>query len=63
MNPSTDSDSMPAKPDAGTSSFHQARNRQSLYKSVDRPINSWDSPGFEEFDACMEVTTYVHQWE
>lgn len=23
----------------------------------------WESPSFEEFDLCMEVTAYVHQWD
>ena len=28
-----------------------------------KPIAVWESPEFEEFDLCMEVTAYVHQWK
>ncbi len=28
-----------------------------------KPIAVWESPEFEEFDLCMEVTAYVHQWQ
>lgn len=28
-----------------------------------KPIAVWKSPEFEEFDLCMEVTAYVHQWQ
>ncbi|MEM7554561.1 MAG: pyrroloquinoline quinone precursor peptide PqqA [Cyanobacteria bacterium P01_A01_bin.84] len=28
-----------------------------------KPAAVWESPSFEEFTLCMEVTTYVHQWE
>ena len=28
-----------------------------------KPTSVWESPEFEEFDLCMEVTAYVHQWK
>ena len=28
-----------------------------------KPLTVWESPEFEEFDLCMEVTAYVHQWK
>ncbi|NJO94777.1 MAG: pyrroloquinoline quinone precursor peptide PqqA [Pleurocapsa sp. CRU_1_2] len=28
-----------------------------------KPLAVWESPEFEEFDLCMEVTAYVHQWQ
>ena len=28
-----------------------------------KPIAVWQSPEFEEFDLCMEVTAYVQQWQ
>ena len=28
-----------------------------------KPLAVWESPEFEEFDLCMEVTAYVHQWK
>ena len=28
-----------------------------------KPIAVWQSPEFEEFDLCMEVTAYVQQWK
>jgi coenzyme PQQ precursor peptide PqqA len=27
-----------------------------------KPLAVWESPEFEEFDLCMEVTAYVQQW-
>lgn len=23
----------------------------------------WERPDFEEFDLCMEVTTYIYHWQ
>lgn len=31
--------------------------------STSKPTAVWQSPEFEEFDLCMEVTAYVHQWK
>ena len=31
--------------------------------STGKPTSVWESPEFEEFDLCMEVTAYVHQWK
>ena len=28
-----------------------------------KPLAVWQSPEFEEFDLCMEVTAYVQQWD
>ena len=28
-----------------------------------KPLAVWQSPEFEEFDLCMEVTAYVLQWD
>ena len=28
-----------------------------------KPLSVWQSPEFEEFDLCMEVTAYVQQWD
>ena len=28
-----------------------------------KPIAVWQSPEFEEFDLCMEVTAYVQHWD
>jgi hypothetical protein len=28
-----------------------------------KPIAVWQSPEFEEFDLCMEVSAYVQQWD
>ncbi|GEM_PF-3967360 len=28
-----------------------------------KPAAVWESPSFEEFGLCMEVTAYVHQWD
>ena len=31
--------------------------------STGKPIAVWQSPEFEEFDLCMEITAYVQQWD
>ncbi|MEM7580231.1 MAG: pyrroloquinoline quinone precursor peptide PqqA [Mastigocoleus sp.] len=28
-----------------------------------KPAAVWESPSFEEFTLCMEVTTYIQQWD
>ena len=28
-----------------------------------KPAAVWESPSFEEFGLCMEVTAYAHQWD
>lgn len=28
-----------------------------------KPTAVWQSPEFEEFGLCMEVTAYIHQWK
>lgn len=35
----------------------------SALSTTGKPIAVWESPEFEEFDLCMEVTAYVHQWQ
>lgn len=34
-----------------------------VLSNTGKPIAVWESPEFEEFDLCMEVTAYVHQWK
>ena len=64
MNHPISNASMSAKLDVGASNFHHGMgSRQSISASVDGPVDRWESPAFEEFDLCMEVTAYVHQWE
>lgn len=35
----------------------------SALSTTGKPTSVWESPEFEEFDLCMEVTAYVHQWK
>ena len=56
-------DSMFAKQDAGASNFHHGTQGTPSFLPLARKPSAWDSPAFEEFDLCMEVTAYVHQWE
>ncbi len=42
---------------------HDSQDANSMPVSESRLINTWESPAFEEFDLCMEVTAYVQQWE
>ena len=38
----------------------QVKNSLSL---TGKPTAVWESPEFEEFDLCMEVTAYVYHWK
>lgn len=35
----------------------------SALANTGKPLSVWQSPEFEEFDLCMEVTAYVQQWK
>ena len=35
----------------------------SVLSTTGKPTSVWESPEFEEFNLCMEVTAYVHQWK
>ena len=39
------------------------RDRVKNPSSKGKPTSVWESPEFEQFDLCMEVTAYVHQWK
>lgn len=48
-----------------TNSVNNNKGRNSHKSSAfptDKPTKVWQSPEFEEFDLCMEVTAYVQQW-
>ena len=30
---------------------------------VGKPLTDWEQPDYDELDLCMEVTTYIHQWQ
>ncbi|VEP17641.1 Coenzyme PQQ biosynthesis protein A [Hyella patelloides LEGE 07179] len=38
-------------------------SKNSAPSSMVKPTAVWESPEFEEFDLCMEVTAYVQQWD
>jgi hypothetical protein len=53
-------------------SEQQSVNTQNTGRSKSNPnstlpetgkLTVWRSPELAEFDLCMEVTAYVHQWE
>ena len=39
------------------------KSAKNSLSSTGKPTSVWESPEFEEFDLCMEVTAYVHQWK
>lgn len=64
MNDSIKNTSLPEKQEANTSRFnHKTQRQPSPHPAIDGSTSSWDSPDFEEFDLCMEVTAYVQQWD
>ncbi|MBD2306442.1 pyrroloquinoline quinone precursor peptide PqqA [Chroococcidiopsis sp. FACHB-1243] len=28
-----------------------------------KPLTDWEQPDYDELDLCMEVTTYIYQWQ
>ena len=64
MNYSANDSSRAMKQDARNDKFHHViRNSGTVRSSMGEPANTWDAPTFEEFDLCMEVTTYIQHWE
>ena len=60
----TNDDSINAKQDAvvtNPNSQNDSHNSSTL--PTGKPTTVWQSPEFEEFDLCMEVTAYVHHWD
>ncbi len=51
-----------AKQDTNSVNNNQERNSNKSSSTV-KPTAVWESPEFEEFDLCMEVTAYVNQWD
>ena len=39
------------------------RDKNTTDSTTGKPTSIWQSPEFAEFDLCMEVTAYVHQWK
>ena len=51
-----------AKQDTNSVNNNKERNGNKSSSTV-KPTTVWESPEFEEFDLCMEVTAYVNQWD
>lgn len=52
-----------AKQDNSSVNNDKERNSNNSSLSTIKPKAVWQSPEFEEFDLCMEVTAYVQQWD
>ena len=53
-----------SKKQSNTANNKRARNTtDAALANTVKPIAVWQSPEFEEFDLCMEVTAYVQQWD
>ena len=52
------------KQDSGFANIDSEKDsKNTSSSSTAKPTAVWESPEFEEFDLCMEVTAYVHQWD
>jgi hypothetical protein len=52
------------KQDSSAKNINRSKNNtDSSLLLTAKPTELWRSPELEEFDLCMEVTAYVHQWE
>ena len=52
-----------AKQDTNSVNDQRGNSSNSSASLPDKPTVVWESPEFEEFDLCMEVTAYVQQWD
>ena len=53
-----------SKQENDTTNSNRGKNTtDSILSTTGKPTSVWESPEFEEFDLCMEVTAYVHQWK
>lgn len=52
-----------SKKENNTSNNNRDKNTTDSASTTGKPLSVWESPEFEEFDLCMEVTAYVHQWK
>ena len=52
-----------AKQDDEAASDRNSQESNNSASSGVKPTQVWQSPEFEEFDLCMEVTAYVQQWD
>ena len=52
-----------AKQDTNSVNNNKGGNSNNSSPSTVKPNAVWESPEFKEFDLCMEVTAYVHQWD
>ena len=52
-----------SKKESDTANNSRDRNTtDAALSNTGKPLAVWESPEFEEFDLCMEVTAYVQQW-
>ena len=52
-----------SKKENNTANNNRDKNTTDSASTTGKPLSVWESPEFEEFDLCMEVTAYVHQWK
>lgn len=53
-----------SKKEIDTADNNRGKNTtDTALSNTGKPLAVWESPEFEEFDLCMEVTAYVHQWK
>lgn len=41
----------------------QGSSSELAHAPTAKPRMDWEQPDFEEFDLCMEVTTYIQHWQ
>lgn len=44
-------------------SASSAPGGSSFHPPTGKPATDWEQPDFEELDLCMEVTTYIYNWQ
>ena len=52
-----------SKKESDTAKNNKVKNTTDAISSTGKPTAVWQSPEFEEFDLCMEVTAYIQHWD
>ena len=56
-------DYLSSKKEIDTTNYKDKNTTDPTVSVTGKPVAVWQAPEFEEFDLCMEVTAYVHQWD
>lgn len=53
----------PAEPSNSSKAPQDTPGENSYHPPIGKPLADWEQPDYDELDLCMEVTTYIYQWQ